>query len=107
MKRKHSDKELTELQVLKNEIKKLKKENSRLRKQFDRKAHLYENERTNKEADEEIERDKFLVPETPQYEVCPYCSRRGIEDIVIYDRLFHTCIHCKYRSKAIIIGIPK
>jgi len=92
------------------QIKTLRSLNKALKKrlrQLEKNNFVREELKLDKEADEEVERDKFLVPEATQYEVCPNCSRRGIEDIVIYDRLFHTCIHCKYRSKAIIIGIPK
>lgn len=103
-------KESKEQEWFLGEIRRLKSENRKLSKrlrQLEKNAHVYKDLKLDKDADEEIERDKLLVPETPQYEICPNCSRRGIEDIVIYDRLFHTCIHCKFRSKAIIIGIPK
>ena len=103
-------KESKEQEVFLGEIRRLKSENRGLRKrlrQLEKNNFVREELKLDKEADEEVERDKHLVPEATQYEICPNCSRRGIEDIIIYDRLFHTCIHCKYRSKAIIIGIPK
>lgn len=101
-------KESKEVEFYLGEVRRLKSENRSLRKrlkQLEKNVHVYKELKLDKEADEEIERDKHLVNDTPQLEVCPNCSRRGIEDIIIYDRLFKTCIHCKYRSKSIIIGI--
>ena len=90
------------------EVRRLKSENKSLRKrlkQLEKNAHVYKDLKLDKEADEEIERDKFLVNDTPQLEICENCARRGISDLIIYDRLFKVCEFCKFRSKAIIIGI--
>lgn len=101
-------KESKEQELFLGEIRRLKSENKSLRKrlrQLEKNAHIVKELKLNQEADEEAERDKFLVNETPQLEICPNCARRGISDLIIYDRLFKVCCHCKHRSKAIKISI--
>lgn len=101
-------KESRELEWYQGEIRKLESANKALRKRLkvlERNAHVVKELKLDEEAQQEVDRDKFFNIDEPRLEICPNCARRGLTDLVIYNKLFKTCTHCKYRSKATTIDV--
>lgn len=94
MKSKHSRPEefvLEQLRALRADNKALRK---RLR-QLEKNKNVYENLKLDREADEEIERDRTVKDAKPIYGLCEHCQRNGTEEVELVGRIFNKCIHCQ------------
>lgn len=94
MKRSHRDKELTEVQSLKKENKRLKEEIrsiQRRNKQLERIEHIIE-------IDDEVE--DYITTKS----ICPACNKGNYEVTELVGRKFSCCDQCGFRSKAVKVN---
>jgi hypothetical protein len=102
MKRQHrrspdrKDKELTEVQHLKEENKNLRSENRNLKKrvkQLERQEHYREDAKLDVEADQMTFDMDEVIPN------CPSCGKSGIREYNIVGRHWFECEYCEYDSR--------
>ncbi len=91
VKRNHKTKELSQLQTVKKENDKLKKEVGRLRKQLRKHIEVEYIEEDNN--DVEVE-----VPKQAKMNSCPKCQKGSIEELEIGIHTLKVCNLCTYRK---------
>lgn len=96
MKRQHrNDKELTEIQTLKQENKNLREENKSLKRQIrmlEKKEHIY---------DEAPFREPEPIEEPTRKRRCEDCGKGYLEEKNVLGRYWSECDNCSWRSKVI------